>query len=47
LQFEMVLNNGVSPLWNSLNGKARPGLVAPILPWTAPVRHQSGDMVAL
>ncbi len=37
LQFEMILNHGVSPLWNSLSGKSRPGLIAPILPWTAAV----------
>ncbi len=31
----MILDHGVSPYWNSLNASARPGLVAPILDWTA------------
>jgi hypothetical protein len=33
VQFEMILSHGVSPLWNSLSGKARPGVIAPILSW--------------
>ncbi len=32
--FEMVLDHGVSPYWNSLDANSRPGLVAPILDWT-------------
>lgn len=35
LQFEVVLDHGVSPFWNSLSGTARPGVIAPILEWTA------------
>ena len=34
LQFEMVLDHGVSPLWNSLSHRNRPGTVAPVLRWT-------------
>ena len=33
IQFEIVLDHGISPLWNSLNGKNRPGVIAPILAW--------------
>ncbi len=33
VQFEIVLDHGVSPLWNSLGGRNRPGVVAPILNW--------------
>lgn len=35
VQFEVVLDHGVSPLWNSLDGSSRPGKVAPILKWKA------------
>ena len=35
VQFEMILDHGVSPLWNSLSEKARPGAIAPIFSWTA------------
>jgi lipopolysaccharide transport system ATP-binding protein len=35
VQFEVILDHGVSPLWNSLSGKARPGIVAPIFSWSA------------
>ncbi len=35
LQFEMVLDHGVSPLWNSLSDKNRPGVTAPVLRWTS------------
>jgi len=35
LQFEVILDHGVSPFWNSLSGKSRPGVVAPILEWTS------------
>jgi lipopolysaccharide transport system ATP-binding protein len=33
LQFEVIVDHGVSPFWNGLNGRNRPGLVAPILNW--------------
>jgi lipopolysaccharide transport system ATP-binding protein len=35
VQFEVVLDHGVSPLWNSLDGSSRPGKLAPILKWKA------------
>jgi hypothetical protein len=35
VQFEIQLDHGVSPFWNSLNASSRPGVVAPILPWEA------------
>jgi hypothetical protein len=34
LQFEMVLDHGLSPLWNSQSNQNRPGAIAPILRWT-------------
>lgn len=35
LQFEMILDHGVSPYWSGLRTRVnRPGLIAPILPWT-------------
>ena len=33
VQFEVVLDHGVSPLWNVLNGRNRPGVISPILRW--------------
>ena len=33
VQFEVILDHGVSPLWNALNGHNRPGIIAPILKW--------------
>jgi len=33
VEFELMLDHGVSPFWNSLSGANRPGLVAPILRW--------------
>jgi lipopolysaccharide transport system ATP-binding protein len=33
VEFELLLDHGVSPLWNSLSASSRPGLVAPILRW--------------
>ena len=40
LGFEMLLDHGASPLWNSLNSRSRPGLTAPILQWAcAPDSH--------
>jgi lipopolysaccharide transport system ATP-binding protein len=35
LQFEMVLDHGVSPLWNSQSDQNRPGATAPVLRWTS------------
>lgn len=35
VQFEIILDHGVSPLWNSLNERSRPGVIAPILNWNA------------
>ena len=35
LRFEVLLDHGQSPLWNSLTGGNRPGLIAPILAWEA------------
>lgn len=35
VRFEIVLDHGVSPLWNSLDGASRPGKVAPVLHWKA------------
>ncbi len=35
VSFEVVLDHGVSPYWNSLNANSRPGLIAPILEWKA------------
>jgi lipopolysaccharide transport system ATP-binding protein len=37
VQFRINLRHGVSPLWNSLTEANRPGLVAPILDWSAAV----------
>lgn len=35
LQFEMILDHGVSPYWSGLRTRVnRPGVIAPILPWT-------------
>jgi lipopolysaccharide transport system ATP-binding protein len=31
--FEVVLDHGVSPYWNSLDANSRPGVIAPILVW--------------
>jgi lipopolysaccharide transport system ATP-binding protein len=33
VEFELILDHGVSPFWNSLSASNRPGLVAPILRW--------------
>ncbi len=35
LEFEVLLDHGVSPLWNSLSAATRPGLIAPILRWSS------------
>jgi lipopolysaccharide transport system ATP-binding protein len=33
VRFEVLLDHGVSPLWNVLNKANRPGVIAPILRW--------------
>jgi homopolymeric O-antigen transport system ATP-binding protein len=33
IQFKVVLDHGLSPFWNSLDGANRPGVVAPIFKW--------------
>jgi lipopolysaccharide transport system ATP-binding protein len=33
VQFEVVLDHGLSPFWNALDGRSRPGVVAPIFKW--------------
>ncbi|RJQ25833.1 ATP-binding cassette domain-containing protein [Candidatus Parcubacteria bacterium] len=33
VRFEVVLDHGLSPFWNALDGKNRPGVVAPIFRW--------------
>jgi lipopolysaccharide transport system ATP-binding protein len=35
VRFEVVLDHGVSPFWNSLNARNRPGIISPILEWSA------------
>ncbi len=34
VRFELVLDHGISPLWNSLTAKSRYGIIAPVLSWT-------------
>lgn len=33
VQFEIMLDHGVSPFWNVLTAQNRPGMIAPILEW--------------
>ena len=33
IQFEVVLDHGVSPFWSNLDSRSRPGVIAPILNW--------------
>jgi len=33
IQFEVILDHGESPFWNVLDGKNRPGSIAPIFKW--------------
>jgi lipopolysaccharide transport system ATP-binding protein len=33
VRFEVVLDHGVSPFWNVLDARSRPGIIAPILEW--------------
>ena len=35
VQFKVVLDHGLSPFWNVLDGTNRPGVVAPIFKWYA------------
>jgi lipopolysaccharide transport system ATP-binding protein len=41
VQFEVVLGHGISPLWNSLDRRSRPGTIAPILQWQAMQMNQN------
>jgi lipopolysaccharide transport system ATP-binding protein len=48
VSFEIVLDHGVSPYWNSLDGNTRPGMIAPILDWkTIPVESGVCDSTSL
>jgi lipopolysaccharide transport system ATP-binding protein len=33
VQFEVILDHGVSPFWSALDSRNRPGIIAPILKW--------------
>jgi lipopolysaccharide transport system ATP-binding protein len=35
VRFEVILDHGVSPFWNTLNGSNRPGVIAPIFNWVS------------
>jgi lipopolysaccharide transport system ATP-binding protein len=35
VRFEVILDHGVSPFWNTLNGSTRPGVIAPIFNWVS------------
>lgn len=35
VSFEIILDHGISPFWNSLDRNSRPGVIAPILDWQA------------
>lgn len=35
IRFEIILDHGVSPFWNTLNGSSRPGVIAPIFNWVS------------
>jgi lipopolysaccharide transport system ATP-binding protein len=35
VRFEVILDHGVSPFWNTLNGSSRPGVIAPIFNWVS------------
>src|SRR5262249_53159113 len=43
LRFDVLLDHGDSPFWNSLSGANRPGPVAPILRWDV-VRESVPDL---
>ena len=46
IQFEVILDHGVSPFWNSLDGHSRPGVIAPILRWTSVATTNSSSSVS-
>jgi lipopolysaccharide transport system ATP-binding protein len=33
VQFELVLDHGISPFWSSLDSRSRPGIIAPVFTW--------------
>ncbi|MBN2438697.1 MAG: ABC transporter ATP-binding protein [Deltaproteobacteria bacterium] len=33
VQFEVILDHGVSPFWSSLDSRSRPGIIAPVFKW--------------
>ncbi|HEY0321709.1 MAG TPA: polysaccharide ABC transporter ATP-binding protein [Pyrinomonadaceae bacterium] len=35
IRFEVILDHGVSPFWNTLNAASRPGVIAPIFKWVS------------
>ncbi|HEX7997144.1 MAG TPA: polysaccharide ABC transporter ATP-binding protein [Pyrinomonadaceae bacterium] len=35
VRFEVILDHGVSPFWNTLNSSTRPGVIAPIFNWVS------------
>jgi lipopolysaccharide transport system ATP-binding protein len=35
IRFEVILDHGVSPFWNSLDAASRPGVIAPIFKWAS------------
>jgi lipopolysaccharide transport system ATP-binding protein len=41
IRFEMVLDHGVSPFWNSLDAGSRPGVIAPIFKWASKGGYES------
>jgi lipopolysaccharide transport system ATP-binding protein len=42
VQFEVVLDHGVSPFWSTLDYRYRPGIIAPILKWVNLSKNSSG-----
>jgi len=44
IQFEIVLDHGVSPYWNVLDRHNRPGLISPILEWKSSHRSTTGSL---
>jgi lipopolysaccharide transport system ATP-binding protein len=47
VQFEVVLDHGLSPLWNSLDASSRPGVVAPICQWVNSTVPKEADTYSL
>ncbi|MEM9291327.1 MAG: ABC transporter ATP-binding protein [Acidobacteriota bacterium] len=43
VQFEVLLDHGISPLWSSLDQRSRPGSIAPILPWGAVLEAEAEE----